>query len=124
MASLKRLCSSRSSVSSAAASSICSSSSCRGRPLHEESARLDVEQLRSNGEELSQRFGPGVCRFDLAPVLVGDFGQRERCDVELLAVDEVEKKVDRPGEAVDLYLHHLAQYIDEQLLLSMIWLND
>ena len=83
----------------------------RRRGGGQQGARLHVEQLGADEDEVGEGVRLHVLlRLDVLPVLVGDLREGERGYVEFIALDEVEKKIERPREAVDLQLKHVVYY--------------
>ena len=107
-----RYCSSRANSRSRASISARSSSSC-GPVCGQQPGRLDVEQGGGDEQELRglAEVPLGVeawCAPDVRDELVGDLGQRDLGDVELVLGDQPEQQVERPGEDVEVHLERRA----------------
>ena len=70
---------------------------------------LEVEQGRGDEQELGGLAQVpvgvgGLGRLDVGDELVGDLGQGDLGDVELVLADQAEQQVERPGEVVEVHL--------------------
>ena len=86
----------------------------RLRP-RQQHARLDLGQHRGHHQVLGRQFQAQVLhQVDVLHVLVGDVGDRDVEDVQVLAADQIQQQVERPLEGIEEHLQRIRR--DVQVL--------